>query len=73
MTKLYSIKLLKIELVQKNPISLFFYCTGDKILKEFTIEEYDIMMGLWEKTMNHYLIFGEMLIGLPIFQTYNKS
>ena len=40
---------------------------GDKILDEFTNEDYDIMMDSWEKAMNHYLETGEMLTGLPNF------
>jgi len=40
---------------------------GDKILDEFTIEEYNTMMDSWEKAMNHYLETGEMLTGLPNF------
>jgi len=36
---------------------------GDKVLKEFTKENYDIMMDSWEKEMNHYLKTGEMLTG----------
>ena len=36
---------------------------GDKVLKEFTKENYDIMMNSWEKEMNHYLKTGEMLTG----------
>ena len=40
---------------------------GDKVLEEFTKEEYEIMMDSWEKAMNHYLKTGEMLTGLPNF------
>jgi hypothetical protein len=40
---------------------------GDKVLEEFTKEEYDIMMDSWEKAMNHYLETGKMLTGLPNF------
>lgn len=40
---------------------------GDKIIKEFTKEEYDKMMDSWEKAMNHYLKTGQMLTGLPNF------
>jgi len=40
---------------------------GDKVLEEFTKEEYDIMMDSWEKAMNNYLETGEMLTGLPNF------
>ncbi|MGI9544829.1 MAG: hypothetical protein ACR2MX_16315 [Cyclobacteriaceae bacterium] len=40
---------------------------GDKVLEEFTKEDYDIMMDSWEKAMNHYLKTGEMLTGLPNF------
>jgi len=40
---------------------------GDKILEEFTKEDYDIMMDSWGKAMNHYLETGEMLTGLPNF------
>ncbi len=40
---------------------------GDKVLEEFTKEEYDIMMDSWEKAMNHYLKTGEILTGLPNF------
>ncbi|MDW7693728.1 hypothetical protein R9C00_03145 [Flammeovirgaceae bacterium SG7u.111] len=40
---------------------------GDKVLKEFTKSEYDIMMDSWEKAMNHYLATGEKLTGLPNF------
>lgn len=40
---------------------------GDKVLDEFTKEEYEIMMDSWEKAMNHYLMTGEMLTGLPNF------
>ncbi len=40
---------------------------GDKVLKEFSKNEYDIMMDSWEKAMNHYLKTGEMLTGLPNF------
>ena len=40
---------------------------GDKVLEEFTKEEYDIMMDSWEKAMNNYLMTGEMLTGLPNF------
>ncbi|WP_303918005.1 hypothetical protein [Draconibacterium sediminis] len=40
---------------------------GDKILEEFTKEEYDIMMYSWEKAMNHYLATGIMLTNLPNF------
>ncbi len=41
--------------------------TGDKVLEEFTKEEYDIMMDSWEKAMNHFLTTGDMLTGLPNF------
>jgi hypothetical protein len=41
--------------------------TGNRALKEFTKESYDIMMDSWEKAMNHYLKTGEMLAGLPNF------
>ena len=40
---------------------------GDKVLKEFTKEAYDIMMDSWEKAMNHYIKTGKMLTGLPNF------
>ncbi|AZQ62462.1 hypothetical protein EI427_09485 [Flammeovirga pectinis] len=40
---------------------------GNNVLKEFTKEEYDIMMDSWEKAMNHYLKTGEMLKNLPNF------
>lgn len=40
---------------------------GDKVLEEFTEDEYRIMMDSWEKAMNHYLATGEMLTGLPNF------
>lgn len=40
---------------------------GDKVLEEFTKENYDIMMDSWEKAMNHYLKTGKMLTGLPNF------
>ena len=40
---------------------------GDKVLEGFTKEDYDIMMDSWEKAMNHYLITGEILTGLPNF------
>jgi hypothetical protein len=36
---------------------------GDKVLEDFTKENYNIMMGHWEKAMNHYLNTGEMLTG----------
>jgi hypothetical protein len=40
---------------------------GDKVIETFTKESYDIMMGSWEKAMNHYLRTGEKLTGLPNF------
>ena len=40
---------------------------GDKALEEFTKESYDIMMDSWEIAMNHYLLTGEMKVGLPNF------
>lgn len=40
---------------------------GDKVLEDFTKEEYNIMMDSWAKAMNHYLATGEMLTGLPNF------
>jgi hypothetical protein len=40
---------------------------GNKVLEEFTKENYNIMMDSWEKAMNHYLKTGEMLTGLPNF------
>ena len=40
---------------------------GDRVLAEFTKEEYDIMMDSWEKAMNYYLETGEMLTGLSNF------
>jgi hypothetical protein len=40
---------------------------GDRVLEEFTKENYDIMMDSWEKAMNHYLKAGKMLTGLPNF------
>ncbi len=40
---------------------------GDKVLADFTRENYEIMMDSWEKAMNHYLKTGEMMTGLPNF------
>ena len=40
---------------------------GDKALKEFTRDNYNISMAAWEKAMNHFLKTGEMLTGLPKF------
>ena len=40
---------------------------GNKVLDEFTKEDYDVMMDSWEQAMNHYLKTGEMLTGLPNF------
>lgn len=41
--------------------------TGDKVLKDFTKEHFDVMMHSWEKAMNHYIKTGQMLTGLPNF------
>lgn len=40
---------------------------GDKIIDDFTNEDYNVMMVSWEMAMNHYLKTGEMLTGLPNF------
>jgi len=40
---------------------------GDKILEEFTGENYKTMMAAWESAMNHYLKTGEMLTDVEKF------
>ena len=40
---------------------------GDKVLAQFTRENYETAMDAWEKAMNHYLKTGQMLTGLPRF------